>query len=492
MKAVIRKDQGFDVVVIVSSNGNSRYWDWRLSVTRNEVLSPKTKIICTEEKWEGGAGQLLGTLYAFEEANKRMNLKKLLKNGGTVAFYHTAGYGKRMAPLCGTEGNNKPAVKLPKPIKAEAGNTLLAMLEAVIFSTQVYAGSRGGRICVFWGDQVIIPSRRMRREMRLPVEIFGIKQRFTLSSKEWRKNWQSYGILIPKKDKGVLQREKLSWKEIKRLQEKGYIRPTPKGKVELIKSMGCFSMDFSFLKALLKEFSKELELKKRNLDTDEHLWMPLTSTRSEYVDKEGSIIYWRRIKKFKKKFLAREKRKVIVGAKNLGDKTLWWDYGNLANYYKSLSILLDDSHEGRVAREFYEIEKYFVKKEKKNNLKIKNSILINSEIEKGDIKNSIIVNSKVKRVKIKGAVIFNTKVKSLNSKRVLIYNLNEGKGIRALPNEVITDIVVAEGTKIRMRSSLIRDSKKDWKIRLPQNPFSYSEIERCLSRLANGAFKVRL
>jgi len=492
MKETIKKDKGFDVVVIVASNGNSRYWNWRLSATRNEILSPKTKIICTEENWEGGAGQLLGTLYAFQEANKVMNLKKLLKNGGTVALYHTAGYGKRMAPLCGTEGNNKPAIKLPKPIKIEGGNTLLTMLEAVLLSTQRYAKSREGRICVFWGDQIIIPARITKRETRLPAEIFGIKQKFILSPREWRKNWQNYGILIPKKDKGVLQREKLTWKEIKKLQERGYIVPDSKGRVELIKSMGCFSIDFLFLTALLKEFSKELELKKRKLDTDEDLWMPLTSTKREYIEKGGSIIYWKRIKRFKTRYLEREKKRMIVGVKNLGDKTLWWDYGNIANYYNNVTILLEKSDRGRAGREFYEIDKYFIKKARKNSLKIKNSILINSEIEKGNIKNSILVNSKVKRIKTDQAVIINTNTKYINSKKVLIYNLSEEKGVRALPNEVITDIIASEGTKIRMRTSLLRDSKKDWKIRLPQNPFSYSEVERCLARLANGAFRFKL
>jgi len=183
---------------------------------------------------------------------------------------------------------------------------------------------------------------------------------------------------------------------------------------------------------------------------------------------------------------------MIVGVKNLGDKTLWWDYGNLANYYKNIMILLEKSDQGRAGREFYELEKYFTKKAKKNSLKIKNSILINSEIGKGDIKNSIIINAKVKRIKTNKAIIVNTNTKYINSKSVLIYNLNEEKGVRALPNEVITDIIASEGTKIRMRTSLLRDSKKDWKIRLPQNPFSYSEIERCLARLANGAFRFKL
>lgn len=492
IKETIKKDRGFDVIVVVASNGNSKYWEWRLSATRNEVLSPKTKIICTEEKWEKGAGQLLGTLHAFEEANKKKNLKGVLKRGGTVAFYHTAGYGKRMAPLCGAEGNNKPAIKLPRPMEIEGGDTLLTVLEAGILSTQCYARTREGRICVFWGDQVIIPSGTMRRKTNLPVEIFGIKQRFTLSLREWRKNWENYGILIPKKDKGILQREKSNWKQLRKLIEKKYIKPTPTRRIELIKSMGCFSMSFSFMAALLREFSKELELKKRKLDTDGQLWFPLTCTSSEYINKGGSIIYWRRLKRFKKKFLAKERKKVLVNAKNLGERTLWFDYGTLANYHKNLSILLESSYEGRVTRDFYGLNKYLIKKEKTKDLKIKKSMIINSEIEKGSIENSIIFGSKIKRAKIKRAIIINSEIKNINSKRVLIYNLREPKGIRALPNEVITDIIVAEGTKIRMRSSLVRDSKKDWKIRLPQNPFSYSEIERCLARLSATTFRVKI
>ena len=106
-------------------------------------------MVCVEEDWEGGAGQLLGTLYAFSKANKIIDLEGLLKKGATVAIYHTAGYGKRMAPLCGTEGNNKPAIKLPKPLKIGNENTLLTLLEAVLYSTQIFAKSREGRISVF-------------------------------------------------------------------------------------------------------------------------------------------------------------------------------------------------------------------------------------------------------------------------------------------------------------------------------------------------------
>lgn len=491
MENTVNRNEGFDAIVIVASNGASKYWDWRLSETRKGILSPKTKVVCVEEDWEGGAGQLLGTLYAFSKANKIIDLEGLLKKGATVAIYHTAGYGKRMAPLCGTEGNNKPAIKLPKPLKIGNENTLLTLLEAVLYSTQIFAKSREGRISVFWGDQIIIPSRPVKIETKLPVEIFGIKKEFYLSPSEWKKNWQKYGILIPIKGKGVLQREKLDWKQVKELQGRDYLKPDSEGKLKIAKSMGCFSIDFILLKALLNEFKKEIELKKRKLDTDEHLWMPLTSSRDEYVKMGGSPIYWQRIDKFKKEFQKNTGFNIIVGEKNLGKDTLWWDYGNLASYHKNLLKLLEESNEGKAGRKFYDIEKYFVKEKKSGDTKVKNSILINVQA-KGKIKNSIIVNSEIGKIDTERAVIINSKAESVIGRNILLYYVKEEKDIKALPHEVITDIVIGEGTKVRMRTSLLRDSKKDWKICLPQNPFSYREIERCLARLADGAFRFKI
>jgi hypothetical protein len=219
--------------------------------------------------------------------------------------------------------------------------------------------------------------------------------------------------------------------------------------------------------------------------------MPLTSARKEYIEEGGSPIYWQRIRRFKKEFQKITEKKVIVGEKNLGKDTLWWDYGNIAVYHKNLLKLLDDSNEGKAAREFYDLEKYLMKKAKSENLKVKNSILINSEL-KGEVKNSIIVNSKIGKARIEKAVIINSKTKGIKGKNILLYYLDEEKRLRVLPNEVITDIIIGEGTKVRMRTSLLRDSKKDWKIRLPQNPFSYREIERCLARLVNNTFRLKM
>jgi len=497
MKQAIKQDQGFDVIIIVASVGNKEYWERRLQVSRNEILSPKTKIFVAEEDWAGGAGQLLGTLYAFQKANKEMFLKELLQQKGTVAIYHAAGHGKRMAPLCGTEVNNKPGIKLPKMVKIEDKETPLTVLEAAIFSTQIFARSREGRICVFWGDQVFIPAQKAKRETRLPVEIFGIKRRFSLSKKDWQKNWQPYGILISTKKRRILLREKISWPKIQKFLEGGYFKEDKEGKVALTRSLGCFSINPPFLEMLLDEFLKEIETKRRNLNTDFHLWVPLTSRKKEYQSEGGSTIYWERIKKMRRNFIQKTGRKRILGVKDLGEKTLWLDYGHLRNYFFNLLKLLKKTDEGETIRGFFEVEKFWTKRKFAKNLKIKNSLLINSKIEKGEIENVILVDSEITRAKIKNGVIISTQAKGILGprgtlvKNVLLYNVKEEKQIQAFPAEVITDIIPSEGTKIRMRTSLLRDGKRDWQVRLPKNIFAYGEIERFLARIANATLKFR-
>ena len=123
------------------------------------------------EDWaQGGAGNGLGTLYAFEKACRLAtdkfgadyDLKGLLGGGEvSVGLYHTAGKGTRLAPLPASENNNKPGVKLPAVVDVDVGGGVgggdvqpITILEAVVKQTGVYAKSRKGRLSVYWGDQV--------------------------------------------------------------------------------------------------------------------------------------------------------------------------------------------------------------------------------------------------------------------------------------------------------------------------------------------------
>jgi hypothetical protein len=158
---------GFDVIIVcTSTEAQANFWNGRLTLTRGEI-APKDCIICAvHEDWGGGgAGNGLGTLYAFQKAQakalKEFNVDlsaKLADGSYAIGMYHTAGKGTRLAPIPGAENNNKPGVKLPGVVKAGDQTLPLTILEAVVKQTGTYAPSRKGRLSVFWGDQVFVPS----------------------------------------------------------------------------------------------------------------------------------------------------------------------------------------------------------------------------------------------------------------------------------------------------------------------------------------------
>ena len=75
-------------------------------------------VLAVSEDWSpSGAGNGLGTLYAFQKANLAsmekygVDLEKELGEGKiSAALFHTAGKGTRLAPLPASENNNKPGV----------------------------------------------------------------------------------------------------------------------------------------------------------------------------------------------------------------------------------------------------------------------------------------------------------------------------------------------------------------------------------------------
>ena len=155
---------GFDVIIVCCSNqAAENYWQARLEQTVVQVTGTNAKVVAVHEDWNGGAGNGLGTLYAYQKARDKasrdgFDLDAKLSGGASVALFHTAGKGTRLAPLPGAENNNKPGVKLPSLLEVGGAAQPLTVLEAVMRQTSSYAPLRGGRISVFWGDQVFVPS----------------------------------------------------------------------------------------------------------------------------------------------------------------------------------------------------------------------------------------------------------------------------------------------------------------------------------------------
>ncbi len=123
-------------------------------------------MLAVHEDWPGGAGNALGTLYAFQNAARDaaerhggVDISAQLRDGSvSIGLYHTAGKGTRLAPLPGAENNNKPGVKLPATVRVAGQAVPMTILEAVIRQTGCYARSRPGRLSVFWGDQIFVPT----------------------------------------------------------------------------------------------------------------------------------------------------------------------------------------------------------------------------------------------------------------------------------------------------------------------------------------------
>lgn len=102
----------YDVVIICTTDDHqAAYW---MQLLQDSVQGT---VLAVSEDWgAGGAGNGLGTLYAWQKAvklasSKGMDLAKGLADGShSAALYHTAGKGTRMAPLPASEMNNKPGV----------------------------------------------------------------------------------------------------------------------------------------------------------------------------------------------------------------------------------------------------------------------------------------------------------------------------------------------------------------------------------------------
>ncbi len=112
----------YDVTIICTTDDHQAdYWMKRLAegICKSEDSSSSfPMVLAVSEDWsKGGAGNGLGTLYAYEKACRvakekyNVDLNALLTEGKvSAALYHTAGKGTRLAPLPASENNNKPGV----------------------------------------------------------------------------------------------------------------------------------------------------------------------------------------------------------------------------------------------------------------------------------------------------------------------------------------------------------------------------------------------
>jgi phosphomannomutase len=370
---------GPDVTIIVAtSKAEADFWQDRLTgrddMHGSGAVVKKDAIVLaiTEENWDGAAGNGLGTLNGFIQAARKAADFDLLEGvsasspveelleaftsyieGKATFMYHTAGKGTRTAPLPGAEINSKPNIKLPRMLNIEGDMEPITILESVLMQTGVYAQSRKNRMGVFWGDQVIVNENEVDFDGKHHVEIFG--QLVPLDE-----DIKAYGVLLPGQEGDAKQREKLPLEEVREL--------LPEGAQNAYKSIGSFTVSLAFLKNLILSEADTLKTQSGKLDTDPDWWQPLTSTKEEYIammDKKGkdtakAATQWEKMRNLWEQFTSSEdfERSGLdrkVGYTDVGENSLWWDYGQNKYFLRNMQLLTEHSAEGRAARIFFGI-----------------------------------------------------------------------------------------------------------------------------------------
>mmetsp|Transcript_5876 Transcript_5876/g.8062 ORF Transcript_5876/g.8062 Transcript_5876/m.8062 type:complete len:549 (+) Transcript_5876:78-1724(+) len=475
--------QGFDVVIVCTGNEmQASYWQKKLEDARGKIMASDVKVIAVHEDWEGGAGNALGTLYAFQnacEAASSLHSIDLLAqlNAATVsvALYHTAGKGTRMAPLPGAEANNKPGVKLASPL----GDRSLTILEAVIKQTGVYAGSRKGRLSVFWGDQVFIPCATTSYNPASHADIL-CKLIPMPSETEWsEKGLEKYGLIAVNEAGNAAQVEKVSYSTaVDMLAGMGEIK-------QIGTSLGSFSVSHQLLSALLEEFNPELEKKEGKMDSDPHLWMPMTLTKESYcqlmtskgISEEECAAHYDRIKGMMDKFEANEMG--ILGAVDIGADSYWWDYGQLKLYFANNMLLKEGSEEANLYRSFLGISERVAGSSINDAVVDEASSIIQiSTLGSGNVSSSVLAGVTTPQISAEGCLLVDVVAKSVTAAPgSLAYNvILEDQDLVLGEGDIVAGVLTTDGKQILMKSNNQTDGGKAWKIKLEMNEYSFEEI----------------
>lgn len=493
----------FDVTIVCCSDDHQAdYWVKRLSEgickkhpstsnTTDSNLFPM--VLAVSEDWaNGGAGNGLGTLYAFEKASAmakeqyQIDLKSLLHTKDiSAALYHTAGKGTRLAPLPASENNNKPGVKLPVTHQLNDGTyTPVTVLEAVVKQTGIYASSRKGRLSVFWGDQIFLPSAPFAYIPTHHADIMCTLLGDTApTAQEWQeKGLDKYGVIAVSKGPGkdAAQVEKVdhatATKMLQVLGDIGSVGP----------SLGSFSVSAKLLHALCEEFRGELTAKQGKLDTDPHFWMPLTLPQHDYialmkqkgVHVEESKAHHARMAKMKASFDCEGLG--LFGAVDVGNEACWWDYGLLKLYAANNLKFLEEDESSDLLRKFFGVtDKQMYSVIGEEVIVDDKSLISACKFKRGKIEESVMAGVEAVEIQSSGAIIVNCAARKIVAgKNAILYNIidESEEGIVALDGDVIVSVTDESGEMMELRSKHSICGGKAWNDKVEGNTMTFEEV----------------
>jgi len=493
---------GFDYVIVCTSNlSGEKYWQLRLEDTIQSVTGCASQVLVVHEDWDGGAGNGLGTLYAVVKAvalgRAKLGIELLdeMQAGKSVALYHTAGKGTRLAPLPAAENNNKPAVKLPELITLRGERVALTVLEAVIRQTSILAPRAAGRLATFWGDQIFVPSTLVGVDTA-PTHHADILAALgpMPSPEEWReRGLHQYGLIATDTAGDALQLEKVTYE-----QAMEFLSPD----VRFVgPSLGSFSLSVAALRGLLQEFKHELDQRSGQMDADPHFWMPTTLSEAAYVkvmSGKGTSAavakaHHKRMRDFRARLLAESPALRFFGAVNTGANMHWWDYGRLELYMENNILATQASASAKALRHFLGMTPRVQASDVGPVAVASGAAILGCSLRGGFVgPSSVLVNVKAPYVDVDNVVLVNvTSHRPIVGRHGCLYNVVDedsdgvlgcdGGAVRAdvfIPERVqaLPRLGVATGRNLIVRSTLATDGGKAWKTEVEGNAYSFEDV----------------
>lgn len=476
-----RGGTGMDVVIVSTPSPDlAAFWQRRLEQGRGAVCRPDALILAIHEDWPGGAGNGLGTLFALREASRLarerhgLDLRARLDGGAAIGLYHTAGKGTRLAPLPGSEGGNKSAVKLPGLVEMAGRAEQLTILEAVIRQTAVYASPRRGRLSVFWGDQVFIPSTALPAKPRHHVDILARLGAMPTADAWLQNRLDRYGLVAAGADGDAVQVEKVTHEQAVSLVGAGVMRVD--GGIGV--SLGSFSLSAAMSAALDAEFDAELRERTAKLDTDPHFWMPLTlpeATYREMMAAKGedaglAVAHHRRLAAFRARFAGAHPGEPVFGCVDVGTDCYWWDFGTVPGYLANVRRLLGDDEEARALRSFFGVDTD-PRAEFRGG-----SLLLDCSVAEVRAEGSVLVGVTARRVDVVDSVLVNVTAPEVAGRDLLLYNVVEPERLAPPDGAVRADLFLPDDRRLSVWSHVDRDGKRDWETVLPGNELSHAGL----------------
>jgi hypothetical protein len=231
------------------------------------------------------------------------------------------------------------------------------------------------------------------------------------------------------------------------------------------------------------------------LDSDPHLWMPMTCSEDAYVrlmldkrlfDEAGARSHHQRVAAIVGAFDPRSDGLCgMFGAVSVGLDLSWWDYGLLMLYRQNSLLLTQDSEDARLARSFYGVHDVLRSSKTCDLGKCKvdaSSVLSSVTASSGCIANSCLAKVSATELHAEGAVLANVRARKIVAARgAVAYNIvdESEEGITLAENEVRVGVFTldADLPYFEMKSNVAEvDGGKKFQERVCGNQYSFQEV----------------